>query len=1079
MNFLKNFAEKAKSVTDSPVRRAEGNSSPGSQQEGFICPLCIASFSSPESLQSHYEQNHTEDADITSNSPHSEKRFGSLGLLNNQNDKDDGISVRSAFGRSDTPQKDDEEKSFYNNQIKALEEAKSLLSSEVISLRQRLASKEQESVPSGRVLERANELAAENVGLKAAIDEISGQKESLEESMKNLEQERINRNTHDDSSVLKQELINVQKAMDDSLKEKEKEYISLKATYEDIFYEKQQMVDSITRKDKELVDLQIKMKKMMDTNENNLTPESQEITDILKSEIHILTKEVSELREGINEKETVIKKHTQELTGKSKDAASKDADIEDLLQAKEQLNVSIESANVLSKNQQVEIEKLKNEMDICKKEKAKVMKSMQEQDENCEVLKRKLDIENAENKSLKSELTAKEALLNEKQNTNADKMREIQKLESELREKEQDNERFLKEKEDLMTKIEAGDGANMAIQQLTSENSILQERLQENTESFKDKETKYASEIEQLRLNIVSLKQESREMKDEEVKSKETSTEKDSKIQKLEKNINELNHRQKELGAEIEEMNSKHKTNVNEITEKLSKITNDLQVKDKSYEKMKKSFDKAEQDLMSKEDFIEELSIKIKSLEKEKDQLSFSNTTLQEDILKDKNTIDKLQTDLNSASDKEVELELKIKNLEEKTLQDGENIKLLKQAKVLLQNEKLALETDFQEKTTMCSELSSKAESKDARIKQLEEGLSETETKVKEMQKAIEDALGKELNLLSDIEEKNKTIFAIEEEKSNIVISFESQQTILERLTSEKDTAEKESRRNKTELQTLEEKICQLQSDIEKERNDIKDEIGELRTAREILLSQVVDLKNEKETTISNFETEIEKSKLELSVLENKFKVCDKSLDSVTQDLKKETAAKKENQQIAADNIATLETRLDSANSEVAKLSTELTKLNEKITNIDKERDTALSKALELEATVGSANEERRGLLERCVAAEAETERTRNMTVELRRKLDDAQAALHELGRENQSIQVELVKQSGRKWKDDTEVVSCSSCTSGFSLTNRKHHCRNCGNIFCNDCSSKQANMTGYKKPQRVCEGCFGELGSK
>ena len=40
------------------------------------------------------------------------------------------------------------------------------------------------------------------------------------------------------------------------------------------------------------------------------------------------------------------------------------------------------------------------------------------------------------------------------------------------------------------------------------------------------------------------------------------------------------------------------------------------------------------------------------------------------------------------------------------------------------------------------------------------------------------------------------------------------------------------------------------------------------------------------------------------------------------------------------------------------------------------------------------------------MAAEAETDRTRNMTVELRRKLDDAHAALHELGRENQSIQV-------------------------------------------------------------------------
>ena len=47
-------------------------------------------------------------------------------------------------------------------------------------------------------------------------------------------------------------------------------------------------------------------------------------------------------------------------------------------------------------------------------------------------------------------------------------------------------------------------------------------------------------------------------------------------------------------------------------------------------------------------------------------------------------------------------------------------------------------------------------------------------------------------------------------------------------------------------------------------------------------------------------------------------------------------------------------------------------------------RDEALSRSLELEAGVSSALEERRGLLERCVAAEAETERTRNMTVELR-----------------------------------------------------------------------------------------------
>ena len=70
------------------------------------------------------------------------------------------------------------------------------------------------------------------------------------------------------------------------------------------------------------------------------------------------------------------------------------------------------------------------------------------------------------------------------------------------------------------------------------------------------------------------------------------------------------------------------------------------------------------------------------------------------------------------------------------------------------------------------------------------------------------------------------------------------------------------------------------------------------------------------------------------------------------------------------------------------------------------DRDAALSRVLELEAAVAAAAEERRGLLERCLAAEAETERARNVTVELRRKMDDSQAALHELGRENQALQV-------------------------------------------------------------------------
>ena len=95
-------------------------------------------------------------------------------------------------------------------------------------------------------------------------------------------------------------------------------------------------------------------------------------------------------------------------------------------------------------------------------------------------------------------------------------------------------------------------------------------------------------------------------------------------------------------------------------------------------------------------------------------------------------------------------------------------------------------------------------------------------------------------------------------------------------------------------------------------------------------------------------------------------------------------------------------------------LASEVFTLTANLSSTEGERDTALSKNLELEAAVGCANEERRGLLERCVSAEGETERSRGITLELRRKLDDAQAALHELGRENQSIQVIRLKSSNQ-----------------------------------------------------------------
>lgn len=61
-------------------------------------------------------------------------------------------------------------------------------------------------------------------------------------------------------------------------------------------------------------------------------------------------------------------------------------------------------------------------------------------------------------------------------------------------------------------------------------------------------------------------------------------------------------------------------------------------------------------------------------------------------------------------------------------------------------------------------------------------------------------------------------------------------------------------------------------------------------------------------------------------------------------------------------------------------------------------------------------------------------------------------------------------------WVNDLDVSYCSSCNNTFSPLKRRHHCRNCGNIFCQECSSRKVALPqlGYgTKPERVCNSCF------
>ncbi|XP_028306813.1 FYVE, RhoGEF and PH domain-containing protein 6 isoform X2 [Gouania willdenowi] len=62
-------------------------------------------------------------------------------------------------------------------------------------------------------------------------------------------------------------------------------------------------------------------------------------------------------------------------------------------------------------------------------------------------------------------------------------------------------------------------------------------------------------------------------------------------------------------------------------------------------------------------------------------------------------------------------------------------------------------------------------------------------------------------------------------------------------------------------------------------------------------------------------------------------------------------------------------------------------------------------------------------------------------------------------------------------WIPDLRATMCMICTCEFTLTWRRHHCRACGKVVCQACSTNKFYLEYLKnQPARVCDHCFVKL---
>uniref|UniRef100_A0A672IHW4 RUN and FYVE domain containing 1 n=1 Tax=Salarias fasciatus TaxID=181472 RepID=A0A672IHW4_SALFA len=286
-----------------------------------------------------------------------------------------------------------------------------------------------------------------------------------------------------------------------------------------------------------------------------------------------------------------------------------------------------------------------------------------------------------------------------------------------------------------------------------------------------------------------------------------------------------------------------------------------------------------------------------------------------------------------------------------------------------------------------------------------------------------------------------------------------------------------------------------LQSSQKKEEAALQDSQVELETYKQTRqgLDEMYNVVWKQYKEEKRIRQELERE-LELQVgLKQEMEVAMKLLEKDTHEKQDTLAALR----LQLDQVKTLNLQMFHKAQVDAVSQAEAEQLEQRMNEMEK---TMMELELGLESELRAEREQRQSL-------QRALQREQDNSVELRTQLQQLQglnSELQDLKQEKQQLQQMCEQQEqalqemglhlsqsklkmedfkevnkalkGHAWLKDDEATQCKQCQKEFSISRRKHHCRNCGDIYCNSCSSNELALPSYPRPVRVCDMCHSLL---